>query len=143
MEMELAGLFGWAILITWEFMPMILIVKSPNTSGGEKFLWAIGTFFPLIIVVLIEKILKYLSPTHAWASETLDSRTGAYIMVMTFLIGGWIVHTIYGYVYQKKFDFEQDIFSDATQDSGRPTLSKHGMGWYRVGNYIGRLFKKT
>lgn len=140
--MELAVLLGWAILFAWEFMPMILIAKSPSTSGGEKFLWAVGTFFPIIIVVLIEKILRYLSPTHAWANEMLDSSAGAYIMVMTLLIGGWIVHTFYRYVYQKKLDFERDILSDATQDSGRPTLSKYGMGWYRVGNYVGRLFKK-
>jgi hypothetical protein len=139
--MELAGIFGWAILFAWEFMPMILILKSPGTSGGGKFLWAIGTFFPIIIVVLIEKLLKILAPTFAWANEALDSRAGAYVMVMTLLIGGWLIYTIYGYVRQKEFNFDRDILTNSTNDSGSPTFSNLGFGWYRVGKFIGRLFR--
>ncbi|OFZ71116.1 MAG: hypothetical protein A2Z01_09275 [Betaproteobacteria bacterium RBG_16_58_11] len=95
-------IIGYALFFTWLFLPMILISKSPHTTGFKKILWAVGTFFPFLFAITITKIVQKLAPTNPWASEIFNSTTGAFLLVMIFLVGGWAVLALHDGIYKKK-----------------------------------------
>jgi hypothetical protein len=80
---------------------MVRIAKSPHTSGATKLLWAVGTFFPFAIVLSITKIIQALAPTYTWANEIFNSTIGAFILIMTFLVGGWAVLALHDGIHKK------------------------------------------
>lgn len=92
---------GYALFFIWLFLPMILIAKSPHTAGYKKLLWALGTFSPFAIALLVTKVIQNLALKHPWASEILNSTIGAFVLVMVFLVGGWAVLTLHDGIYMK------------------------------------------
>lgn len=92
---------GYVLFFVWLVWPMIRIFRSPYTSGFRKASWAIGTFLPFLVAVIITKLIQILAPTEPWASEIFNSTAGAFILVMAFLVGGWVVLAIYDAIHKK------------------------------------------
>lgn len=129
---EIAVLSGYTIIFAWVFSPLISILRFPNARGPEKLLWAAGTFVPFGAAVACAKFLQWLSPTHPFAREILDSRTGAFLLVMSLLVGGWTVRMIYRVVLERRArrQGQQERSGERGQDAakgnpGRFTRSTH------------------
>jgi hypothetical protein len=92
---------GYVLFFVWLVWPMFRIFRSSYTSGLRKVFWAVGTFLPFFVAVILTKLVQMLAPTEPWASAILNSTAGAFILVMAFLVGGWVVLAIYDAIHKK------------------------------------------